>query len=541
MESVLYYGLFTLAASVIINLFLKKIGVSQIIGYIITGTILVYAFNLRYMTDSQTLELIGEFGIVFLMFTIGLEISLKRMNSMRKEIFFNGFLQVALSALIFYALAHYVFRLETIASTIIALALSLSSTAVVLTHLKASKEIHLPYGQRSVGILIFQDLAVIPMLLFLGFLTSQGLSIEEILLDTFLSAIVVIGLLMVVGKRVITWILHFSAESGLEELFMASVFVIVVGASLFAHIMGFTYSLGAFVAGMIIAETRYHHKVEADIAPFKDLLLGTFFVTVGMKIDLNYFWVHIESILGILVLIFLVKAAIIFLLLLMTSPKDTSLKSAMALSQIGEFSFAIFAVASSYKLLDEGLIQSLILMVVVSMIMTPFLISKVNDIVIRVFKEPAYENRFHMMKQRRNHIVVCGYGTIGKLIVNRLANRGVSYVIVDNDLKHIKEANSRGQEAYYGDISKKMLLEALHVEDASAIIVAVENLEKKRSICEAISNYAKDVNIIVKVSSDSEKEYLSGCNISTFVDSKDEVANIIVQASLQCQLSFKVN
>jgi CPA2 family monovalent cation:H+ antiporter-2 len=490
------------------------------------------------MTDSHTLELIGEFGIVFLMFTIGLEISLKKMNSMRREIFFNGFLQVVLSAVIFYILARYALNLEAIASTIIALALSLSSTAVVLTHLKTSKEIHLPYGERSVGILIFQDLAVIPMLLFLGFLTSQGVSIEIILLETFLSAIVVIGLLLVVGKRVINWILRFSAESGLEELFMGSVFVIVVGASLFAHTMGFTYSLGAFVAGMIIAETRYHHKVEADIAPFKDLLLGTFFVTVGMKIDVHYFWVHLESILGILALIFLVKAVVIFFLLLITSPKDTSLKSAMALSQIGEFSFAIFAVASSYGLLDESLIQSLILMVVVSMIVTPFLISKVNDIVIRVFKEPAYENNYYLMKKRRNHIVVCGYGAIGKQIVKKLANRSVSYAIVDNNLEHIKEAQHLGLEAYYGDISKKMLLEALHVEDAAAIIVAVEDLEKKRLICEAISDYTKDVNIIVKVSSFNDKAYLKDCNISTFIDSKDEVANMIVQASLQCQLSF---
>jgi CPA2 family monovalent cation:H+ antiporter-2 len=142
------------------------------------------------------------------------------------------------------------------------------------------------------------------------------------------------------------------------------------------------------------------------------------------------------------------------------------------------------------------------------------------------------------MKKRRNHIVVCGYGAIGKQIVKRLANRSVSYAIVDNNLEHIKEAQHLGLEAYYGDISKKMLLEALHVEDAAAIIVAVEDLEKKRLICEAISDYTKDVNIIVKVSSFNDKAYLKDCNISTFIDSKDEVANMIVQASLQCQLSF---
>ena len=535
MESALYYVLSALAISVVINIFLKKMGISQIIGYIITGTILVYAFDLRHMTDSHTLELIGEFGIVFLMFTIGLEISLSKMNSMRQEIFLNGTLQVGISALVFYLFSHYLFNIDVIPSSIIALALALSSTAVVLTHLKSSKEIHLPFGQRSVGILVFQDLAVIPILLFLGFLTSQNLSIEEILLDTFLSAIVVVGSLFIFGKRAMTWLLRFSAESGVEELFMGSVFVIVIGASLFAHAMGFTYSLGAFVAGMIIAETRYHHKVEADIAPFKDLLLGTFFITVGMKIDLNYFINHTEVIIVTLIGIFILKAIIVFFSLLITSPKDTALKSALTLSQIGEFSFAIFAVASTSNLLDKELIQILILMVVISMILTPFLISKVNEIVIKIFKEEPFENDFNVLNQRSNHVILCGYGTSGRFIAEKLEKREIPYLVIDNNLTQLKWAISDSKEAYYGDLSKKRMLDALHVEDAATVIIAVDNLEKKKLICEAIAQNTKNVNLVVEVRSQSEKEYLSGYHISTFVNSKKEVANIIVDATLQCQ------
>jgi len=536
MQTALYYVLSALAISVVINIFLKKMGISQIIGYIITGTILVYAFDLQHVNDLHTLELIGEFGIVFLMFTIGLEISLAKMNMMRQEIFLNGTLQVGVSAIVFYLLAYYAFSIEMISSIIVALALSLSSTAVVLTHLKNSKEIHLPFGQRSVGILVFQDLAVIPILLFLGFLTSTNLSIEQILLDTFLSAIVVVGSLFILGKRVMTWLLHFSAESGVEELFMGSVFVIVIGASLFAHSMGFTYSLGAFVAGMIIAETRYHHKVETDIAPFKDLLLGTFFITVGMKIDISYFLDHTGAIILTLLAIFIIKAIIIFVILLMTSHRDTALKGALTLSQIGEFSFAIFAVAGSYNLLDKDLIQILILMVVLSMILTPFLISRVNDIVIKIFKEEPFDNHFEVLEHRKNHVIICGYSPVGRLVAKQLSQQGVYHIVVDYDMKQIKEALKDSQEAFYGDLSKKTLLEALHVESAAAVVVAIENFEKKKQICEVIIDYAKDVNLVVKIRDEQEQKDLKGVHISKIIHSKKEVAKIIVEATLQCQL-----
>ena len=382
MESILLYSVVALAISVIINLMLKKLGISQIIGYIFTGTVIAYGFDLHHAKESHLLELIGEFGIVFLMFTIGLEVSLAKMKQMKVEVFGNGFLQMGISATVFYLITHYGFNIDTSASIIIALALALSSTAIVLSHLKSSKEIYKPYGQRSMGILIFQDLAVIPILLLIGFFSMSELNLQEVLIDTALSAFVLLGLLFIIGKRIMTWLLHFSADSNTEELFMGSILVILMGASLFAHYMGFTYSLGAFVAGMIIAETKYHHKVEADIAPFKDLLLGIFFITVGMKIDLLYFSQHILEIIVLLIAIFSIKGLIIFLTILLTSKRDVALKTSLALAQVGEFSFAIFALAGNAHLMTDDLIGMLILVVVVSMIITPFMISKIDEIVV---------------------------------------------------------------------------------------------------------------------------------------------------------------
>ncbi len=537
MENTILYVIAALGISIVINIFLKKYGISQIIGYILTGTIIVYAFDLREASSSHSLEMVGEFGIVFLMFTIGLEISLARMGSMKKEIFGNGFLQVALTALSVYALSHYLFNLDVKSSLIIALAFALSSTAVVLSHLKSSKEIYRPYGQKATGILIFQDIAVIPILILIGFLTSEGdESVYVILKDTLISAVVVIGLLFVVGKRLMSWLLHFSASSELDELFMGSVLFIVIVASLLAHYMGFTYSLGAFVAGMIIAETKYHHKVEADIAPFKDILLGTFFVVVGMKVDVALFIDNFGTIVGLFLGVLVLKTAIIYLVVRLSAKHTTSLKTALALSQVGEFSFVIFAVASSGGILDDALAQFLVLIVIFSMVVTPFFITRIKKIVDFLSKESSVVEELAPLADRENHVVVCGYSVVGKFVTKHLDELGVSYIVIDNSYKHVKEAIGDGIEAYLGDASKFSILSALHIEKAASVIVTLDNFEKKRLICEAMLKHTHNANIIVKVLSLEDKIGLEDLAITTIVDSKVEVARVLVERMLTCQL-----
>ncbi|QOY54645.1 cation:proton antiporter [Candidatus Sulfurimonas marisnigri] len=539
MDSALLYIVMALGVSTVLNLFLKHMGVSQIIGYIITGTILVYAFDLRDINGSHTLEYIGEFGIVFLMFTIGLEISLRKMNSMKTEIFFNGFLQVSFTALVVYAVSHYIFSLDSMSAIILSLAFALSSTAVVLSYLKSSKEIHNPYGQRAAGILIFQDIAVIPILIFLSFLTSEGdQSVGVILRDTFISAVIVMVLLFVVGKRVIAWLLHFSASSEVDELFMGSVLFIVVAASLFASYMGFTYSLGAFVAGMVIAETKYHHKVESDIAPFKDILLGTFFIIVGMKIDVLYFIDNIGIIIGIFLLVLVLKAIIIYLLLRITSSHVLSLKTALALSQVGEFSFVIFAVASMGGLLDKELESLFILVVIFSMIVTPFFISKIN-MLVRHFTHFEYLGLDTSdFLSRKNHVILCGYSIVGKFAAKSLDNIDAPYVIIDNNPKHVQEALAEGKEAYLGDMSKLSLLEAIHAESSAGVIVTLDNMDKKRAICETILAHTKNINLIVKVSTLRDKNNLKDLDITSVIDSKEEIGRILVERMAECKLKY---
>ena len=288
------------------NIILKRFGISHIIGYIITGTIISYLFGFNGL-NINSLNLIGEFGIVFLMFTIGLELSLGKIKKMKEILLANGMMQVAISVGIIFILSFYIFNFDFNTSIIISLAFSLSSTAIVLTYLKDSKDIYTPYGQKSMGILIFQDLAVIPILLMITFLSNDTLSITEVLIKTIISAILIVVFMFTVGEKIVNIMLSFAAKTRLEELFLGSVFSIVLGASLLAHEMGFTYSLGAFIVGMIIADTSYNVKVESDIISYKDLLLGVFFFSVGTKIDAIYFFTNIHLIVFIFSLVMILK------------------------------------------------------------------------------------------------------------------------------------------------------------------------------------------------------------------------------------------
>lgn len=531
METLFTIIFLSLALSSILNIILNKISISHIIGYIITGTIIAYIFNLEENHDMDVLEIIAEFGIVFLMFTIGLEISIGKLKRMRDLLFVNGFIQVFFSAFIIFLISRFIFNIDLISSIILSLAFSLSSTAIVLSYLKQSKDIHTPYGQKTTAILIFQDLAVIPILLLISFLSNNSLEIEEIILKTLASAFIIVVFMFTLGRKIVNWLLHFSTSSKLEELFIASVLSIVIGASLLAHELGFTYSLGAFIAGMLIAETKYHIKVESDISAFRDLLLGTFFFSVGTKIDLVYLSNHIFLVLLIFISILCIKALVIYFLIRRKSNKSDSIKSALALSQVGEFSFAIFALASSNNLLDEELSKLLILVTVSSMIITPFIVNNIYKIA-SFFVVEFYESDKITPINKKNHTIVCGFSTLGRRVVNELESQNIPFIIISDELKHVLLARKRGYMAYFGHFEKVPVLQSLKVDEASSIIITLNNIKKKRLISEAILKFKKDANIIMKIDSIEEKKKLKDLQIKSFVHAHKEIASLLVNKSI---------
>lgn len=531
MDSLLVIITLSLVIASVINIILEKFSVSHIIGYIVTGTIISTLFEFNGSENLHSLELIGEFGIVFLMFTIGLEMSFSRLDKMKKLIFVNGFIQVAISSIIIFIMAHYIFNIEAIPSLVVSLAFSLSSTAIVLPYLKKSKDIVTPYGERSVAILVFQDLAVIPILLLMSFLANNDLSLTDILLKTVLYASAIIIFMFTLGKKLIAWLLHFSANARMEELFLCSVFAIVLATSMFAHEMGFTYSLGAFIAGMIIAETKFHIKVESDIASYKDLLLGAFFFSIGTKIDITYFATNLHWVLGVLLIVMLIKAVVLYVLMSRQSNKSDSIKTAVALCQVGEFSFAIFAIALNQHIISEELGSFLILVTVLSMILTPFMVNNIYKLA-SLFVVEFFEADKITTVATTNHTIVCGFAVLGRIVATELTKRDVEFVIISDNLKHVLLARERGFTAYFGHLDKLPVLESLKAEETSSIIITVNAVKTKQIICESILDYYPEANLIVKVSTLAEKKSLDGIKIKTFVHAQQETGELLAERSL---------
>ncbi|MGY8900252.1 MAG: cation:proton antiporter domain-containing protein [Paraglaciecola sp.] len=531
MDSVLLIIFISLALATVLNIVLKKLSVSHIIGYIITGTIISNIFHFGDSEKLHSLDLIGEFGIVFLMFTIGLELSFNKLKKMKELVFLNGFVQVVGSALLIFAIAYYVFTQTITASVIIALAFSLSSTAIVLSYLKKSKDVVTPYGEKSVAILIFQDLAVIPILLLISFLANSELSVGDVLLNTLLSATLVILFMFTLGKKIIEWLLHFSTNAKLEELFLGSVLTIVIGASILAHEMGFTYSLGAFIAGMLIAETNFHVKVESDIASYKDILLGAFFFSIGTKIDIGYFYQEFFWVLGVLALAMLVKALFLFALIRRKSNKSDSVKTAIALCQIGEFSFAIFSLALSENIISNELGSFLILVTVLSMIVTPFMVNNIYKLA-SLFVVEFFESDKITPINEQQHTVICGFAIVGRIVAKELSAKGIRFVIISDNLQHVLLARERGYMAYFGHLDKRPVLESLKVDESASVILTVTNLLKKKIICQAVLDFSPQAKVIVKINSQAEKKALDGMGICAFVHAEHETARLLVKKSL---------
>ncbi|WP_297524648.1 cation:proton antiporter, partial [Sulfurovum sp.] len=387
MENILMVLIITIAIATVLNVVLKKFDIPTVIGYVLSGFAISSFYH--FAEDSrEVLSHLAEFGIVFLMFTIGLEFSVNHLKHMKREVFLFGSLQVMLSGMLFSTIGYLAFGLEAKSAIVTGFALSLSSTAIVLKILNENNEIHAGYGRATVGILIFQDLAVIPILLMVSIFTSHSESIGTLLLNTLESAILVFIILFVVGKYFLERFFDLIMETGSEEIFLVSVLLGVLSASVLAEVFGFSYSLGAFIAGMMLSETKYRYRIEADLVPFRDILLGVFFVSIGMLIDWHAIVTYWDIILGLLVGIMLLKGMLLYGMLQFFIQKRTALKTALALFEVGEFALAIFALANTRGLLDAELNQILIITVVLSMIITPFVLKNIKKIADTFMHEP---------------------------------------------------------------------------------------------------------------------------------------------------------
>ena len=528
----------TIFIATVSNLILTRFHIPTIIGYIATGIIITYILQLSHSSNSQELHTIAEFGIVFLMFTIGLEFSMQHLIKMRKEVFLFGSLQVGFSMLSFFLLSYYLFGIPVKPSIIISAALALSSTAIVLKILNSNRDISKEYGQRALGILIFQDIMVVPILLMITIFSKDNLSLGTLFFQTTIDAILLFIVLWIFGKFILNPFFNEVVKSNSDEIFIGSVLFLVIGASVLAHNLGFSYSLGAFIAGMIISETRYKHQVEADLIPFRDLLLGIFFVTVGMQIDFSVITEHYLTILGLLLLFTVIKMGIIYLLVRKATAKRIAVKTSLALFQLGEFGLVIFELASAKELVTPLISQVLIVTIILSMILTPFVLRNISQLANLLSTEDKMQTTYTHKGKLKEHVLVLGYGRLGRRICEKLQQRGVHYIAIESNMHNVKEGQQEGQHVIFGNAAKKSILEALHIQDALAVVVAFDNSEKIQLVCDILHTMHLSVPVIIKVDRFKEKELLhKRFPDFSIVVGTEQVARGMVDTILSCKIA----
>ncbi|TLD84085.1 potassium transporter KefB [Helicobacter sp. MIT 11-5569] len=548
--------------AVISGIVLNRLKIPAIIGYIVTGTLTTYIFGFR-LEDSVDLNEAAELGIVFLMFMIGLDFSFKKITQMRQEVLLFGGLQIGISIAAFFAICYLLLRFDFNTSVIIASAVSLSSTAIVLKHLNETNQTRTPYGAASVGILVFQDIAVIPILLIIKLLSDTSLSMGAMLLSTGLSALVVLLLLILPGRFLARIVLRSSAKMKTDEIFVGTVFLIVLGSAYLSKYFGFSLSLGAFLAGMIVSNSPFKYQVASVLVYFRDLLLGVFFITIGMQVDVIFAAKYFIIVLILCALMILTKTLIMFAFLSLFRGAKVGMRIALSLSQIGEFSFAIFLLASQHKILnlklDGGILsaifgqeflatispqeiyQFLTLMVIFSMVATPFILECLDsctEFMLRLLRIPTQaqpkDGSFSTSQEETfNDVVVCGYGLLGKKVLKFLENCNFNTLVIDSNYDRVKNAQKEGVNIIYGNITDKMIFREIEVQNSTVVILCVESANTITQACHHIMDISHRVRIIAQTDDDSLEEMLKGMGLYGVINSQQESAVILSNLALK--------
>ena len=529
MDNLIFLIVITAALSLLLNVVLKRWQVESVIGYILAGMVVGYGFDLSH---NSSLGLIAEFGIVFLMFTIGLEFSPKKLRLMKKEVFLYGPLQLGLTAAIFFVLGQWLFGLPWATNLIISLSLSLSSTAIVLNLLTKYRKSSSQYGRNSVGVLLFQDIAVIPILLLVSILANDQQDIGAVMMQTGIDAVVVFLILFLGGRFVAPWLMERVVGTRSNELFVGTLLLIVVGAAHLAHELGFSYSLGAFLAGMVIAESDYKHQVEADLAPFRDLLLGLFFITVGMQVDPLFVVGKLPLIIAVMLGLLLVKSLVLLAMMRLFNNAKNSVKTALLLAQSGEFSFVVFETAQANNLfMDRELGQTLIMAIVMTMMLTPFVFRYLDTLTAKILPGSADQTDGpdeEVEQTEQGHVLVLGYGKLGERVGALLEQQQIPFKAIEFDAANFRRARKRGEPVYYGNAGRRQLLEQLHLGQARAVIIAMSNQARISLVTQSIRSLAPGVPLAVCGADRDHCQELAEMGVDAPIDILDQGAQALV-------------
>lgn len=498
----------------------RQFRLSNIVAYLFTGFMLGPSL-LNFLNSYREIELIAEFGIVFLMFSLGLEFSLNKLIAMRRSLFGVGVLQVSVSFLVFYFLSQ-LFAMSWQQSFAVACVLTMSSTAIIIKVLSDQQRLHSQQGKLAVAILLFQDLAVVPFLIIIPIIARPELEGELVipLVIAFVKGAFAVAVLLSAGR----WLLpHFFYEMGRsrsDEVFILSTLFVTLLAGWFTQLLGLSMALGAFLAGMMLAESHYRHQLSADIRPFKDILMAIFFISIGTLLDFGVLRDNLTTLLLIVAAMMLAKALTIMLAaLIMREKLTTSLAVGIALAQMGEFGFILVAMANKYQLFDEQLSSLLIATGVISMSLTPVLV-KYSRGITREFLH-QYEKVFRFQKtlpgQFSDHIIICGYGRVGQIVSRFLRNESLPFIVLDRDPMRVKEARKGGEQIEFGDASRREILLIAGIEKARLLIITFDDLQRSMALLAQIRLLNPNVKVLVRTKTDWGLEELQNAGATEVV------------------------
>jgi len=511
-----------LAGGVLAVVACRSLGLPPIIGYLGAGVVLgPHAAGL--VADTEAVRHLAEFGVVFLMFSIGLQFSLPKLRSMGRAVFGLGLSQVAVSIALGVGAALAAGG-SWQAGIALGGAIAMSSTAIVSKLLAERLELDTPHGRDVIGVLLFQDLAVVPLLILVPALGGPVEGIGRDIAEALAKAAVVLAVLLVAGPRMMRAWFGVIARRRSTELFVLNVLLITLLLSFVTGIAGLSLALGAFLAGMLIAETEYRYQVEEDIKPFRDVLLGLFFVTVGMLLDVRLVLAQGWLVPVLFVLLVVVKGAVIGLLSrVLGAPAGTALRTALALAQGSEFGFVLLALARGAELAPEPVLQALIAAMILSMLATPFLVGASDRIVLRFTASEWMMRSLELHRvavsslQTERHVIILGYGRNGQRLARLLEAEGVRYVALDLDPERVREAALAGDTVVYADCSRREALLAAGVARAAAVVVTFADVAAAARVLANVHALNASVPVIVRARDEADIARLTAAGASEVV------------------------
>ncbi len=513
--------LIILASSLVVIALFRRLQLPPVLGYLCVG-LLVGPTALDWVNDSPDLPDLAELGVVFLLFSLGLEFSLPKMLKLRHVVFGLGSLQVLLSTVVLGGLL-YAFGMSASTAFLLGAGLSLSSTAIVSKELTSLGEIFSRHGQNAIGVLLFQDVvAVLLLTLVPVFAGSSDQAWYWALPATLGKTVILFVGLLFASRFVLPRLFHEVAASRSAELFVLLALVIVLLTAWLTHLLGLSPALGAFLAGMLLGESHYRHQIEADIRPFRDILLGLFFVSIGMLIDLQLFVHDGLLILGLTLALMLIKGAVVATLVkLRSSDGETAWRSGLALAQGGEFCFALMAQMQLNSLIPPDIAAYLLAATFCSMLLTPLLLRAAPKIAAALHRKPNEEAELEEIAAQsaelHGHVVMCGYGRVGQSIGRFLRSENKHFVALDYDPDRIQEAAKGDSSVHYGDARRGDLLRAIGLDRARLLVIAVDNTDVAMSVLEEARLITLEVPILVRTRDDSKLAELKAAGATEVV------------------------